>query len=65
SFGMLCYQCFAREAPFNDTRPEAVGVRICRGERPQRPYDVPDALWRMMQLCWEPDPARRPAATQL
>lgn len=30
-------------------------------ERPKRPSYCPDALWQLLEACWDPEPANRPS----
>lgn len=33
---------------------------ILTGKRPVRPSRVTDAVWKLMNLCWNDDPYKRP-----
>jgi len=33
---------------------------IPKGERPDQPEGCPDSIYKLMILCWDGDPVRRP-----
>jgi hypothetical protein len=35
--------------------------RICKGHRPERPKDSPEALWSLITRCWDQTPEERPS----
>jgi hypothetical protein len=67
-------QVYTGRPPFGYLREIAVALSIIEGRRPARPaaekcrggVGIPDALWEIMQLCWDQRPEGRPdAATVL
>ncbi|KZV80884.1 hypothetical protein EXIGLDRAFT_732111 [Exidia glandulosa HHB12029] len=40
-------------------------VGLSRHEPPLRPGDMSDAIWAIASRCFNPDPARRPSATEV
>ena len=58
---------FTGAVPFNDKQPHAAMLAIVGGERPPRPIHptFTDALWAMIQQCWDQDAGRRPQALHI
>lgn len=40
-------------------------LRVLRGRRPERPKDIGDAIWKLVESCWNEDPTARPSPHQL
>ena len=61
------YKVFAGAAPFADSPPTTVAVRVLSGKRPDRPKNpgLTDELWDLIQRCWEGDPLRRPESSEV
>ncbi|KAI9030216.1 hypothetical protein DFJ74DRAFT_655895 [Hyaloraphidium curvatum] len=38
---------------------------LSAGERPARQEGTPDALWGLIEACWDSDPAKRPSSEEL
>ena len=55
-------QVFSNELPFNDKPVYLAVVAVLSGERPSRPTHAScsNALWALIQLCWNQDPHLRP-----
>ncbi|KAI9029135.1 kinase-like domain-containing protein [Hyaloraphidium curvatum] len=64
AFGMVCYEVASKgRFPFEELmNPALVLYNVAvKGVRPERPDGVPDALWHLMERCWDQDPKKRPA----
>ena len=68
SFAMTILECTTLQLPFADVREDArVLPRLIKREIPTRPTDpstirwLPDNLWKLMKMCWETEPTKRPA----
>ncbi|KAI9015399.1 kinase-like domain-containing protein [Hyaloraphidium curvatum] len=68
AFAMLCYEVVSGgKYPFEEMLNPAVilyNVAI-KGARPVRPANVPDAVWSLIERCWDQDPLRRPEFAQI
>ena len=55
-------QVYTGDVPFGRKVSEAQCiVRIAfKRKRPTRPPNVPDAIWRIVEDCWQDSPRRRP-----
>jgi hypothetical protein len=66
-------QIFTETVPFWDIlNTYAVMFKVALGERPRRPLGLlymnrglNDAMWKLMEDCWEHIPANRPTAFQI
>ncbi|KAL2920383.1 hypothetical protein HK105_200456 [Polyrhizophydium stewartii] len=59
-FGMAAFNITSGSVPFADEPHDGIVAGwIKDGERPDRPKRVPDALWRIIERCWQADPAGR------
>jgi len=56
---------FTGAAPFNNSPPTTVAVRILAGIRPDRPVDFTDELWDLIQRCWHQKPSLRPEISEV
>jgi len=67
SFGMVVLEIFSGKPPFDGISDDEVVKRIRSGERPDRPawsanLGLSDALWGLVQKCWNGSPEFRPGA---
>src|SRR5207253_2385303 len=66
SIGMLMWEIFAGNPPFDDKAHDADLIfRILEGLRPQILPSMPDDYAQMMQKCWDVDPSKRPTIKEL
>jgi len=64
ALGMVVYEVLSGRTPFSQHYPSALIIRILDGERPPRPQGeegklFSDRIWRVLELCWEPQPGDR------
>jgi serine/threonine protein kinase len=61
SYGIVMWECFAREVPYNGLLPfqiiHAVGTQ---GKRPDMPPGTPAQAARLIRRCWDEAAASRP-----
>ena len=65
ALGMVVYEVLSGQAPFASYNDSIVVQKVLKGERPGRPRGdkkklFTDNLWRMLELCWKPQPGDRP-----
>jgi son of sevenless-like protein len=72
SFGMLCLEILSGDVPFAGIRRDlAVPREIDNGVLPKHPglvavsQGLSDAIWKLLQKCWEREPAKRPSITEV
>jgi son of sevenless len=72
SFGMLCIEIFTENVPFCEVTNEMfIPVVIRQGSLPTRPENsaitggLSDAMWNLMNQCWQRDPTSRPSMTKI
>ena len=66
ALGMVIYEVLSGLTPFAGCRDGTVVLKVLDGERPGRPQGAEgarftDALWEMLERCWNPQPHDRPS----
>ena len=60
AFGVLCWEVYSFGAqPYAHLNNQEVMVRICKGERLERPQVCPESLWDVIIKCWSDAPGDR------
>ena len=67
ALGMVIYEVLSGQTPFAPSRAPVVIRKVLKGERPERPQGsggelFTDSIWRVVELCWEPQPRDRISA---
>ncbi|KAK7054529.1 hypothetical protein VNI00_003727 [Paramarasmius palmivorus] len=63
AFGCLVVEVYTGRPPFSDVSHDTqVLCKIYRGERPDRPCNMSDSLWNLVQACWHQKSECRPSA---
>jgi len=67
AMGMVTYEVLSGQTPFSPAIPSAIIWKILDGQHPWRPQGekrklFTDAIWRLLELCWRPQPSERPSA---
>ena len=62
---MTCYEVVTGYLPFQDIRGDPLEKMIVDGKRPDLPADLSEALKRLIQECWDPEPHKRPTFEEL
>lgn len=67
ALGMVIYEVLSGRKPYALCKGSAIVRKVLDGERPKRPRGdegklLTDSIWRVVQLCWEPQPSGRPNA---
>ncbi|KAJ7507505.1 kinase-like domain-containing protein [Mycena galericulata] len=65
AFACVCFEVHTSRPPFVEDR---IGIRMLRGERPDRPANnarcqIDDRLWMLMSRCWSQEREDRPNAS--
>lgn len=62
SFGIILWEMIAREVPFSGLNGVQVSIQVTtKNLRPTIPPDLDPDVTRLIQDCWDTDPARRPS----
>ena len=67
ALGMVIYEVLSGQRPYNEFVYPGVLRRVLGGKCPDRPQGeegklFTDAIWRLLKLCWKPQPSDRPSA---
>ncbi|KAF8218343.1 hypothetical protein K438DRAFT_1557721, partial [Mycena galopus ATCC 62051] len=69
AFACVCHEINTGKVPFHELQNDmAVMMKVAGGHRPPRPKSCSgtpalDALWELMQNCWDEKPEMRPTAS--
>ena len=61
ALGMVIYEAISGNIPFHEHIDIVASVKVILGEHPTRGEMFPEDLWKMMELCWTPQPDNRPS----
>ena len=64
ALGMVIYEIISGHLLFHDHKDLTVFVKVLRGTRPRRGPGFTNNLWKMLELCWEPQPDARQNQSQ-
>jgi len=62
ALGMVIFETISGYPPFHQhTLHATVFMKVLTGQRPPREVGFTDDLWKMLGLCWAPQPTNRPS----
>ncbi|KZT39863.1 kinase-like protein [Sistotremastrum suecicum HHB10207 ss-3] len=61
AYGITAWEIVTGKLPYHDLIDTKVILEVTKGLRPTRPRDISDALWNVMQQCWDVDVKVRPS----
>ncbi|TFK53944.1 kinase-like protein [Heliocybe sulcata] len=66
AFGMVMYEVFSGQIPFQESQDTTVILKVYRQERPSRPGGesteaLTDFMWNVIEMCWQQEPEKRPS----
>ena len=65
ALGMVIYETIGGRSPFHEHSDLNVVMKVVNGERPRRELFFPEELWKMLELCWAPQPRDRPSIKEV
>ena len=60
ALGMVVYETISGNLPFHKDADITVSFKVVDGKRPPRGAGFTNSLWKMLELCWVPQPDDRP-----
>ena len=60
SFGIVMWELYTKQVPFQDLNTFEIPMAVIKGERPPIPKECPKEYAKLMQSCWHKKPAKRP-----
>ncbi|KIM47304.1 hypothetical protein M413DRAFT_63480, partial [Hebeloma cylindrosporum] len=60
SLGMVLYEIYSGNIPFEGSTNSMVVVFVFAGLRPSRPTLISDDMWHLTERCWHANPSLRP-----
>jgi len=60
ALGMVIYETISGRVPFHQHADLTVFVKVMGGEHPPRGAGFANSLWKVLELCWTPQPKSRP-----
>ena len=61
ALGMVIYEIITGHFPFHRHVDLTVIMKVITGKHPPREAGFTDSLWKMLELCWTPQPNGRPS----
>lgn len=65
SFGIVLWELYTRKIPFSDIHSFSIPVAVIKGDRPTIPKDCPSPLKKLIRLCWDAKPTKRPVFSKI
>ena len=65
ALGMVIYETISGKVPFHEHADLAVFTRVLKGKRPARGAGFAEGLWKMLRMCWKPQPSNRPTIEEV
>ena len=60
ALGMVVYETISGKVPFHKHGDLTVFTKVLAGERPSREAEFAESLWKMLKMCWKPQPSDHP-----
>ena len=60
ALGMVIYETISGKAPFHKHTDLTVITKVLAGQNPSREAGFANRLWKMLKICWKPQPNDRP-----
>ena len=61
ALGTVIYETISRHLPFHMYTDLTVFLKVLEGEHPLQGVGFMDSLWKLLELCWAPQPDVRPS----
>ena len=61
ALGMVIYETISGHLPFHRYGDLNVIAMVLQHKRPRRGVEFTESVWKMLELCWAPQPSHRPS----
>lgn len=65
SFGIVLWELYTKQVPFDNISTFEIPVAVIRGDRPPIPKDCPKDYCKLMKECWNKKPSKRPTFSKV
>ena len=65
AFGVVLYEIWAREQPWNGVKNTKVAVNVAAGKHMTPPKGAPEAVQELMVACWSKERSKRPTMSDV
>ena len=65
SFGVVLLQMVTKKNPWGDAKPFQIVSALCRGESIHVPKSIPTPIRKLIQMCLQMLPSKRPSAAEI
>ena len=65
ALGMVIYETISGNLPFHKDADLVVCMKVVEGDRPPRGAKFAESLWKLLELCWAPQPNDRPGIEEV
>ena len=65
ALGMVIYETVSGKVPFHEHADFAVVTKVLTGICPTRGVGFVESVWKMLKMCWKPQPNDRPTIEEV
>lgn len=62
---MILWEIATRQTPYKEAHATVIQTHVTAGKREDLPTGSPDGYAELIEQCWDQDPSKRPAISQI